>query len=363
MREKLKKYVSASFLIGFSAFFMYLFFFSNLRSIVDVIGKTSLAVYTLAFICVFCGVVFDALTWHQILGKLSVKTTFRRVFTLSWVGIFVDAIVPSGWSGDVFKAYLLSKDSGVDGSKTAASIVVKKVFELLMTLAALFFGLALLVMNYSLDNDVVIVIGIMMAVISLPLVLIIYLSISAKTSKVVFRLVRKFSTLIKGKNADTLEFENKLKKSIGEFHDGIMMLKTNPKKMFQPLIFQALSWMFAILTLFLIFASIGYIISPDKIIITNSITSTFQTQGFAAAGFLPLISSVLYHMLGTASLVSVASSLLASFPTFWFRVIVSFVVFQVIVFDRAIPFFTPETKFVNTENQGLLNLAEKPNTI
>ncbi len=325
-------------------------------------GKTSITVYALAFICVLCGVIFDALTWHQILGKLSVKTTFRRVFTLSWVGIFVDAIVPSGWSGDVFKAYLLSKD-GADGSKTAASIVVKKVFELVMTLAALLFGLVLLVANYSLDNELVIVIGAMMALISLPLVLILYLSVSARTSQMVFKFMRRFSTLIRGKNSDTPEFENKLRKSLGEFHNGIMMLKTNPKKMFQPLIFQAISWIFSILTLFLIFASIGYIISPDKIIITNSITANFQTQGFAAAGFLPLISSLLYRMLGTASLVSVASSLLASFPTFWFRVIIAFVVFQVMVFDRAVPFLRAETKGITAEKQGLLDFPEKPKPI
>ncbi len=80
MREKLKKYVSVSFLIGFSAFFIYLFFFSNLGSIVDVIGKTSIAVYTLAFICVLCGVVFDALTWHQILGQTLGENNFSPRF-------------------------------------------------------------------------------------------------------------------------------------------------------------------------------------------------------------------------------------------------------------------------------------------
>ena len=360
MREKLKKYVSVTSVIGFSAFALYLFFFSNLGSIVNVMGKTSLSIYMLTFICVFCGVIFDAITWHQILCRLQVKTKFRRVFALSWVGIFVDAIVPSGWSGDVFKAYLLSKDPGVDGSKTAASIVVKKVFELLMTLTALVFGLALLVWNYSVDSAIVTVVGVMMVLLSLPLVLIIYLSLNSRTSQVFFKIVRRITTLIRGKHSDTVEFENKLKKSIGEFHDGIMMLKTDPKKMFQPMIFQVASWVFAILTLFLIFASLGYIISPDKIIITNSITSNLQTQGLALAGFMPLLSSVLYRMLGTTALVSVASSLLATFPTFWFRVIVSFVVFQVIVFDRAIPFTGSAAVNVNDEQGALGGLDKNP---
>lgn len=359
MREKLKKYVSITSLIGFSVFLIYLLFFSNVGSIVGIMEKTSIPVYLLAFICVLCGIVFDALTWRQILGRLSVKTTFRRAFTLSWVGIFVDAIVPGGWSGDILKAYLLSKDRGVDGSKAAASIVVKKVFELLVTLAALVVGMFLLISNYSLDNDLVIVIGVMMVLMSLPLMLILYLSLSAKTSQTVFRLVRRFSNLIRGKSTDTPEMENRLRHSISEFHDGIMTLKTNPQKMFQPMIFQAVSWMFGILTLFLIFASIGYIINPEKIIIANSITANLQTQGFALAGFLPLLSSVLYRMLGTATLVSLASSLLATFPTFWFRVIISFVVFQVIVFNTGIPLIRSKPTNLNPESKrGLIDILK-----
>lgn len=364
MQGKLKKYVTIMSVTSLAVFVIYLFLFANLGSIVGVLGKTSIGIYTLAFVGVIFAAIFDSLAWHQILSKLSVKTKFSRIFGLTWVGTFIDAIVPGGWSGDVFKAYLLSKDKGVDGSKTAASIVVKKVFELLVTLGTLGVGLALLVLNYSLDNEVVIVIGVMMVLLSLPLVLIVYLSASAKTSKVVFKLVRRFSTLIKGKKADTPELENKLKKQIGEFHDGIMMLKTNPKSMFQPLIYEAISWLFGIITLFLIFASIGYIISPDKIIIVNSIIVNIQTQGVALAGFLPILSTALYRMLGTASLVSVASSLLATFPTFWFKVIVSFAAFQAIVFNRGIPFMQPNSEALNVEsNEGFLGLNEKPKTL
>lgn len=362
MQDKLKKYVSIMSVISLAVFVIYLFFFANLEEIVGVLGKTSITIYMLAFICVIFAAVFDSLTWHQVLSKLSVQTKFRRVFTLSWVGTFIDAVVPGGWSGDLFKAYLLSKDQGVDGSKTAASIVVKKVFELLVTLGALVFGLILLVLNFSIDNEVVVVIGIMMVLLSLPLVLIIYLSVSAKTSTVVFKLVRRFSTLIKGKKADTPELENKLRKQIDEFHDGIMMLKTNPKSMFQPLIYQAISWVFGIVTLFLIFASIGYIISPDKIIIANSIIVNIQTQGVALAGFLPILSTALYRMLGTTALVSVASSLLATFPTFWFKVIIAFAAFQTIVFNRGIPFMRPNTKALEVE-PTVLNLGGKQNTL
>jgi uncharacterized protein (TIRG00374 family) len=280
------------------------------------------------------------------------------------VGTFIDAIIPSGWSGDVLKTYLLSKDQGVEGSKAAASIVIKKVFELVVTLGALIAGLVFLVFNYSLNNEIVVVIGVMMVLLALPLMLILYLSMSAKTSQVVFSLVCRFSILIRGKNSDTSGLEEKLKHSISQFHDGIMTLKTDPKTMFQPILFQVISWMFCIMTLFLIFASIGYIISPEKIVITNSITTNLQTQGLAFAGFSTLLSSALYSMLGTATLVSAASSLLATFPTFWFKVIISFVAFQAIVFDRAIPFVKSRPKSLSDESkESLRGLIDKPKAV
>ena len=97
--------------------------------------------------------------------------------------------------------------------------------------------------------------------------------------------------------------------------------------------------------------------------ITNSIMSNLSTQGLALAGFLPFLSSVLYCMLGTAALVSVASSLLATFPTFWFRIVISFVVFRVVVFDRAIPLVRLDPKNINVESpKDLKDLTEKPRT-
>jgi hypothetical protein len=56
-------------------------------------------------------------------------------------------------------------------------------------------------------------------------------------------------------------------------------------------------------------------------------------------------------MLGTASLVSVTSSLLVSFSTFWFKVVISFAVFQSVVFDRTIPFLKSKPESMNTEKR------------
>lgn len=337
-RPQVKKWVSVTAVVGFVVFLLYMFFAGNLGQMVAVMGDTNVPIYVLAFLCVVASATFDAATWYGILRKLSVKVRFRVVFNLNWVGSFVDAIIPGGWSGDIFKAYLLSKER-IDGPKIAASIVVKKVFELLVTLGVLVVSLVLLGVNYSLSNSVVIAIGVVMGLLSLPLVVILYLSLNATTSETVLRWIRRLSGLIRGKRSEDPEAENRLRRSLSQFQEGIVTIRKNPKAMLEPLLFQAVGLVFNILALYLIFASIGYLVSPDKVIITNSIVTTIQTQGVALAGFSPVVSSTIYSVLGISPLISISSSLLASFPTFWFKFFVSFVFFEMVVFDRQLPSF------------------------
>jgi uncharacterized protein (TIRG00374 family) len=361
-RPQFKSWVTASSLLGFGALILYMYFFGNLNLIASAIAKTNIAIYILTFVCVLGSAVFNSLAWKEILKKLSVTTTFRRVFTLSWVGTFVDAIVPGGWSGDIFKGYLFAKDKAADGPKTAASIIIKNIFELIITLAALITGTVLLAINYSLDSGVIIAVGTMMVLLSLPLIVILYISLNAGRSKRLLGLAHRFMRLIKGKQADTSDADSKLKSTLNDFHDGIMIMKTNIKGMLKPALYQTAAWVFDILTLFLIFASIGYIISPDKIIITNEIVVNLQVQGFAMAGFAQVASSTLYTILGITPLISMTSSLLAAFPTFWFKIAVSFVIFQVIVFERALPFMSKTSGFKPKPLSGEIVLLAQEET-
>jgi uncharacterized protein (TIRG00374 family) len=337
-KPSFKKWVSLSAVLGFAAFLLYIYFFTDITDVAGVIGNTNIPTYALAFLTVLGGTVFNALTWRSILGNLSVKTTFRRVFNLSWVGIFVDAVVPGGWSGDIFKAYLLSKDPNADGAKTAASIVIKNVLELLVTLAALMTGMVLLALNYTLDFGVTIAIGATMFFLALPLIIVIYLSTNLRTTEKILKWTKRLSARIRGKQADASDTPTKIQNSLTEFHDGIMTMKTNPKSIIRPVLFQTLAWAFDILTLFLIFAAIGHAVGPDKVIITNTIVVNLQSQGVAFAGFAQVVSSTVYTVLGISSMVSIASTLLAGFASFWFKIILSFFAFQCTVFSHCIPF-------------------------
>ncbi len=347
---KLKKSVLTIALLGLAAFLGYIFIFTDFSSVANVIAKTNVTVYALAFLCVFVGSIFNALTWESTLNALGVETKFRRIFSLNWAGYFVDAIVPGPWTGDIFKAYLMSKEPNAKGAKVAASIVVKNILDVIITLVALTTGMVLLALNYTLAGGVVLVGSVIMLVMDLPSILIIYFSSNINTAKRIWKWANRQASRVRGQpQVVDPSSENKIENSLKDFHEGLMLMKNKPRAMIKPLVFQALAWTLDILTLFLIFSSLGYVIGPDRLIITNTVVVNMQAQGIALIGFAQVAASTIYTALGVAQSVSIASGVLAGFATFWFKMAISFFAFQAVVFERYNPFISSRKKDLGAE--------------
>ncbi|MFB3888193.1 MAG: flippase-like domain-containing protein [Candidatus Bathyarchaeia archaeon] len=353
-----KKWVYPVAAVGLILFLLNILFYGDFGDVVSVIGTANLAFYALAFCCVLGSILSQALAWKSMLRNMALETKFRRVFNLCLVGNFVDALVPGGWAGDIFKAYLLSKDQEGSGAKAAASIVLKNVIELLVTLAALVSGIVLLALNYTLEGGIMIVLGGVMFLMALPLAVIVYLSVNINATTKVMAWLSRVSARIRGKPAETSGISGKLQGQLQEFHDGIMMIKSSSKSLLRPVLFQVLAWVFDILTLFAIFTSLGYMVGLDKLVITNTLVVGLQTQGMALVGFAQIVSSTVYTVLGISPILAMASSLLAGFASFWFKAGVSFFAFQRTVFAHRGSVLTPTA--VGVAGEGLME-AEMPN--
>ena len=323
-KPEFKKWVTLLAALSFVIFILYFLFFTDLAQVVAVIEGVNIPIYLLAFVAVIGGAVFNTLTWKACLESVSVKTTFRRVFNLGWVGAFLDCIIPGGWSGDVFMTYLLSKDKGVDGAKVFASIIIKDVLELAVVLGSLIVGMVLLVLNYSVNSALLIAIGLVLVFLALPLFLIIYLSTNVAVTKRLLQVVVRLVARFRDKPFDSADLESK----ITDFHDGIMSMKNRPRAMVKPIILQTITWLFDIIVLYVVFVALGSMVAVDKVVITNTVVDTIRGQGVALAGFSQIVSSQLYQVLGINLPLAQASSLLAGFANFWFRLVISFVFFQ-----------------------------------
>jgi uncharacterized protein (TIRG00374 family) len=152
------------------------------------------------------------------------------------------------------------------------------------------------------------------------------------------KAIERVSAKIKGKEYKSAALQEKVHGQITEFREGILSIKKNPKAIVKPIFFQSFAWVFEMLSFFFVFVALGSLIGIDKVVITNSIVSNVQGQGVALAGISQIVSGGLYEALGIGAGVAVASSLLAGFSGFWFKLVLSFGFFQVTVFERCIPF-------------------------
>jgi uncharacterized protein (TIRG00374 family) len=326
-KPKFEKWVSILAIAGFSAFIVYLFLFTDIRQVASVIGQVNIPIYLIAFLCIIAEAVFNALNWKSILDNVEVKTTLLRVWNLSWVGFFLDALIPGGVSGDVFIIYLLSRDKGVDGVKVVASIVIKDILEFIVVLISLILSIILLVFSFSIGSVLLFTIGLIMVLLSLPLILIIYLSTNVSATKKLLKFVVNAIAKVRHRQPNS-EFQNKLESQITDFHEVIMIMKNKPKTMIKPMFYQIMAYVFDILTLFFVFVALGSTVGVDKVLITNSIVNNIRSQGVALAGFSQIVSSQLYQVLGINLSLAQASSLLSEFANFWFKLVIAFVFFQ-----------------------------------
>lgn len=320
---------------GLLTLVFYLYYFVGTMNIADVVRRADFLVYASAFIAFVVSVFFASLTWRSLLGNLAVKVKMRRIFLLMWFGMFFDATVPEpGWSGDLSKAYLLARTSGEDAGRIVASVVGQKIIGMVITVVDLIIGLVLLALNYLVSGLTLIFIAAVLFLSIFSLVIVWYLSTKPKaTGRIlgwiisVVNLSRRVAFLRRWP-WDAKEFRRGAEEFLKEFHEGIHTLSAKPRTLVRPVLYSLLSWVFDVSVVFLTFASLGYSIPVDKVLIIYALTGSLQIIGISLVGFTEVIMSGAYTILGVPAALSLSVTLLTRIVTLWFKLIVSYVAFQ-----------------------------------
>lgn len=334
--QPFSKWISIIAVIGFLVFLANLFFFTNITQVELVIEGTNIPVYALAFLAVIVSVVIDVLAWRALLNSLDERVGFWRLFELTWIGQFLDILIPSGFVGDLSKTYLLSKEDGIRGAKATAAIVTKEVLELFVSLGFVIVGIVLLLSFYSISAVLVTAIAVTLLILSLPLVLIIVLSVNTKAMPKLMNGLYKITCKIKGEQTGK-SLQEKIEGQVREFHDRMASIRQNPQGIIKPTFYVSIAGLLNVMVLLFVFYALGTFIGFEKVFITNMIVNNIQ--GVMLAGFSEVVCSTIYDILGIAPGLSVASSLLAGFAGFWFRLVVSFGYFELIASQKRVPFF------------------------
>ena len=125
-------------LAGILVFVAYIYFFVGINELVAIIRGVNLLYYGIAVAVLVLTMLVNAMTWQYFLRPLAVKVPLRKTFLFTWIGVFVDLLVPAeSISGDASKVYLMTKESGENAGKVVASIVSHRILAMVISLGSL----------------------------------------------------------------------------------------------------------------------------------------------------------------------------------------------------------------------------------
>jgi uncharacterized protein (TIRG00374 family) len=323
-----RNFIVAFLILGLAAFIVYFYFFINPAQVSDILLKTNLLIYSGAFVSYFLFTFFSSLVWQQLLKNLSIKIRVRKALLFTWVGLFFEAVVPQlGWSGEISKTYLLSKDSSQDAGKIGATTVEQKIFTIALTIATLSVGLALIVISYPLPTLYSVFIIAILALSILTIVIIYYVSIKPSATTTLLGWGIKIGLMFR-KKWNPQQFQLRAQNFLNRYHSSMAYLATNPRALIKPVAYAIVSFFFEFSVISICFLALGYPVPIDKVLIVFTLTGTLQTVGITVFGFTEIVMTSIFAFLGIPVDLSFAVTLLSRVVTLWFRLIVSYLALQ-----------------------------------
>jgi uncharacterized protein (TIRG00374 family) len=331
-RISLKKAIPV-LLIGMAVFVFYLYFFVGIPEIISIIQSVDPTFYSLAIAALLAGILFHTLAWQYLLRPLSVKVPFKKTFLYIWVGFFFDLLVPvEAVSGEISKAYLMTKDSGQNTGKVVASIVSHRILGMIITLITLIVSSVwLVILKYRLPGEILNLVLFVVSGTVISLIFLFLLCVEERITWKIINLVLNFAGFISRGRFKTASWRSKAKEALNVFRQSIGTLSKNPRSLTQPVIFTTISWFLSLFVSFFVFAALGYQVSIAIVIIVYSISLALQSIPVgipAEVGIMEIIMTTLYSLFAIPIGVSAAATVLIRLLTVWLRMFVGLVAVQ-----------------------------------
>jgi uncharacterized protein (TIRG00374 family) len=317
---RLPKRTSALLLIvGLLIFILYLYFFVPFGEFAVTIQQANLFYYSLALIALFLTVAFYALTWHNLLKLLSMKTSFKKAFQFIWIGTFIDLLIPAeSVSGDISRIYLMSKESGGNAGKVAASVISHRILSGVVTFGGFIIGSVYFILKKPEQVSLTVLefIGVVAMSSTVSLSLLFYLSIRRQVTKRIVNWLINLLVRLFRRRWKLDHLRSSAERILNAFHDGITTLAVHPRGLVLPAFWAIVAWFFDVLIAVLVFFSLGSFgvnISLSGIMIVYSIIIGIQNAPVGVPGEVGLpeiIMTSLYTLLGVPIAMSAAATIL-----------------------------------------------------
>jgi len=344
---------------GFLVFVLYLYFFVGFESMFEILRQLNPVeysfYYSLTIAAILLSLAFYSMTWHELLKDLSLDLSYRKAFLYSFVGNFVDLVLPlETISGEVTRLYLIRRDVKNDIGKAVASLVYHRIISISTTLIALIASSIYLITAYSIQVEVTLFLSLVTISTAVTITLLLYLSLSDKAAgKIVDLLIRMVSFFVKDEGK-ILYLKERAMSDLSVFHSAAKFFGRNPRRLVKPFTYSYFSWFFQLIIYLLVFYALGIpwiLRCIPQMVVVFSITLAVQTIpiGFPV-GLVEFVMTYLYNiLLGTSPAVNGLATSLIRLVTFWFQVLVGFIIVQWLVIKRVLQTDREETQKSSSE--------------
>ena len=324
--------------IGFVLFILYLYFYVGFSEISNILSKIDsvqyFAFYSLAIVSILLGILFWAMSWKNVLDSLSIRLSLKSAFLYYWVGYFVDLVVPCETvCGEVTRLYLVHKETDKNVGEIAAGGIANRIVAYLIVVAGLYMSVVLLVLRGSEIPDLVTnLLILILAGATIYLAALLYLAFSKYAAKRLASVGIKLLRILGPKKYSSKELSDKVEASLSAFYSGFKLFREKPRLLLKPFIFLSLSFLLYLFAYVLVFFALGIYSQPFAFfIVIYFVGGSVQD---AAAGFsvgtLEIILSTLFILYGLNPALSGITAALVRSVTFWFPLILGYIVVQVV---------------------------------
>jgi len=316
-------------LLGIIGFFLYVYLFNvDLLGILETAKKANPLIYSAALLCGVLEIFFFTASWHTLSSHINIKMSLKRAFLYVSYGLYIDIVIPAeSVSGELTRAYLVTRDQCSSFGKAMASLFMHRLLGMAMNVIILIAGIALLTVDAQVDATIFnFIIFVAVAITALTAAMTVLAFKKTWMLKVINWVTNFVCKISRGKwglgklKDEAIEITN-------HFHDSMTEYRHNLKPVAESLLYLGITWFFSLAIPYLVFQSLGQPVSWGIILITSAIVLAVKAIPVGVpfeVGIPEATMTSLYIAMGVDPALSATATILTRIITLWFRFFVGF---------------------------------------
>ncbi len=265
------------------------------------------------------------ISWKYLIPK---QISFYKLFTFYIAGTSINNITPAfGAGGEPVKAILLGNETGISKAECFASVVFQRLLSMIPFLVIEIIGIGLLLYNPWLIIGrwelLALIFSVIFGICAFGLIAYFYTR-KDKLSSFIRRIISFFAPLIRRvkKGFDQRAYADAVEQSVNSFYSGLRQIYSNKNSLLNALLFSFIAWVFDIMTMYVVFLSLGSKVYLSVLIITYLISMISGMITVFLPGGIGVVESTMANLFirgGVPLEVALLATLLYRLASYWFN--------------------------------------------